>query len=118
MQPIRRILLAVKDTRRATSAELSKAATLARATGAELELFHAISTPLAFEAFTGKAMQKLQDAQSATHLARLERMAAPLRRRDIKVGTAVEWDYPSYEAVVPRVRGPELIFAAPPSGMV
>jgi universal stress protein E len=104
MKPIRKILLAVKDTKRRSSPELSKAATLARALGAELELFHAITTPLALDALTGTAMQKLQDAESARHLQRLERMAASLRRRGIKVGTAVEWDYPSSEAVVRRAR--------------
>lgn len=104
MQPIRRILVAIKDTRRSSAPELAKAAALARGLGAELELFHAIVSPLAFDVFTGEGMKKRQDAESARQLQRLERMAAPLRRRGIKTGTAVEWDYPSYEALVRRAR--------------
>lgn len=102
MQRIRRILVAVKDTRKKRNPAIAKAATLARATGARLELFHAICEPVAFESLTGGALQKLQDDEVARHARRLDAIAAPLRRAGIEVGTSVEWDYPSYEAIVRR----------------
>lgn len=104
MQPIRRILVAVKNTRQKRGPALDKAATLARALGARLELFHSISGPIAFEAFSHQALKKFQDKESNRLLARLEEMARPLRRLGIDVTTAVEWDYPTHEALVRRAR--------------
>ncbi|MDQ2639633.1 MAG: universal stress protein [Pseudomonadota bacterium] len=104
MPPIRCILLAVKNPRQKSFPALAKAAALARALGARLELFHAISGPVAFEAFSDDAIRKYQDQQRALHLRRLETMATPLRRSGLAVATAVEWDYPSYEAVVRHAR--------------
>jgi universal stress protein E len=102
MRPIRRILVAVKNTRQKSFPALAKAATLARALDARLELFHGLSGPVAFEAFTDHALAKFQDAERARHRRRLEAMAEPLRRQGIEVSTAVEWDYPSHEALVRR----------------
>ena len=45
MRRMRRILVAVKDPAAKPSAAVTKAAQLALAFGAELELFHSISTP-------------------------------------------------------------------------
>lgn len=104
MSSIRRILLAVKNSRQKSFPALTKAAALARALGARLELFHAISGPVAFDAFSDDAIRKYQDEQRALHLRRLEKMAAPLRQRGLEVATAVEWDYPSYEAVIRHAR--------------
>jgi universal stress protein E len=100
MPPIRRILLTVKNPRQRALPALAKAAALARSLGAQLELFHAISGPVAFEAFSDGAINRYQDEQRALHLRRLEAMARPLCRRGLEITTAVEWDYPSYEAVI------------------
>lgn len=113
MSSIRRILVAVKDTRRGTSPAVARAAVLARSPGARLELFHAICEPVAFEAFGSEGMAKLEEKRRAMHLAHLEKIAAPLRRRGLRVTTAVEWDYPAWEALVRRAvaTGADLIVA-------
>jgi universal stress protein E len=104
MQPIRRILVAVKTTRGKGGPAVAKAAALARTLGARLELFHALTGPVEFDAFTAGALQKYQDAESARQRKRLETMAAPLRRAGVDTITAVEWDSPPHEAVVRHAR--------------
>ncbi|HWL63219.1 MAG TPA: universal stress protein [Steroidobacteraceae bacterium] len=104
MPTIRRILLAVKNPRQRAFPALAKAAALAQALGAQLELFHAISGPVAVDAFSEDAIRKYEDGQRALHLRRLEAMATPLRQRGLAVTTAAEWDYPSYEAVIRHAR--------------
>lgn len=46
MNPIRRILVAIKDPAAKASPTLTKSAQLARAFNAELELFHDIDMPI------------------------------------------------------------------------
>src|SRR5688572_25889908 len=104
MKSIRKILVAVKNTRQKRCPAVIKAATLAHALGAQLELFHVISGPVAFEAFAPGTMEKMQEEARALQLARLEKIAAPLRHRGIKVSTAVEWDFPAHEALIRRAR--------------
>ncbi len=104
MPQIRRILLAVKNPRQKSVPGLTKAVALARALGARLDLFHAISQPVAFEAYSEGALQKYQDTQRALHLRRLQAIAAPLQRDGLAVSSAVEWDYPSHEAVIRHAR--------------
>jgi hypothetical protein len=52
MQPIRRILVAVKNPQGMASPAVGKAAQLAEALGASVELFHAIVTPLYVDAYS------------------------------------------------------------------
>jgi nucleotide-binding universal stress UspA family protein len=52
MQPIRRILVAVKNSQGNASPAVIKAAQLAQALGASVELFHAIVTPLYVDAYS------------------------------------------------------------------
>jgi universal stress protein E len=112
---IRRILVAVKDVRGRSSPALKKAARLARALNARMELFHAISEPVAVDAlaFSREGIGKFEATQHARYLKRLERMAAPLRRTGVTVNVAAEWDYPVHEAVVRRAlrTGADLIIA-------
>jgi universal stress protein E len=110
MRSIRRILVAVKEPgARATSAAVNKGVQLARALGARLELFHALTAPLyadtfiygdrSFNDITGAAQQQTEK--------RLQAMAArfPGRgRRRLKIGVAAEWDAPAYEAIIRRAR--------------
>jgi hypothetical protein len=56
MRPIRRILVAVKDPEARALPAIRKAAQLARACGAQLELFHALSKP----------WRKIRDAHGST----------------------------------------------------
>jgi universal stress protein E len=104
MRPIRRILVAIKDPGARSLPAVAKAAWLARACGAHLELFHSIKasvfadTSAAYE----KALLDLHDTQRQQYLQRLERIAARLRLHGVKVSTAVEYDYPAYDAIVRR----------------
>jgi universal stress protein E len=113
--PIRRILVAVKDVRGRGSPALKKAARLARALDARVELFHAISDPIAVDAlaFAEQGVNRFEKAQQLRYLKRLEALAAPLRRTGVTVSVAAEWDYPAHEAVVRRAGriGADLIVA-------
>jgi universal stress protein E len=104
MARIRRILVAVKDTSARSMPAVSKAAQLARATGAQLELFHAIAEPVYVDALTlaGQSVRQLERTWKAAHLKRLERVASKLREAGTKVETSVEWDFPVFEAVLRR----------------
>lgn len=102
MQRIRRILVAVKQPGRRSSAALAKAEQLARAAGAALELFHALSTPVETDAFfyTGRSLVDTERKMRADVLMELEKTARRLRSKGLIVSTAAEWDFPAYEAVV------------------
>lgn len=101
MRPIRRILVAVKDPAARTLPAVRKAAQLARACGAHLELFHAISTPLYVDAYSYQ--QSLQDIERDIHSNRhgqLEAIARSLRAKGLEVSVNAQWDHPAYEAIV------------------
>ncbi|MEO8313858.1 MAG: universal stress protein [Pseudomonadota bacterium] len=104
MRKIRKILVAVKNTRLKSSPAIRKAAVLARALGARLELFHVISEPVAIELLTlsNQGLQQFEAAEKARHTKRLEAIAARLAAGGLNVATAVEWDYPVHEALIRR----------------
>jgi universal stress protein E len=115
MPSIRRILVAIKNTRARRPAAAVKAAQLARGLGAQLELFHAIDSPVyvfPLGAADPKSEQKQRQA-GTQHLKDLERIAAAIRLPGLKISTAAEWDYPSYEAIIRRALriGADLIVA-------
>ena len=105
MRPIRRILVALKQSRRRSSPAIQKAAALARALDAQIELFHALETPLYSDSY---AMLQGIDEQRRimTEQARgwLDALAAPLKKRGLKVSTRTAWDFPVYEAIIRRAR--------------
>ena len=104
MNPIRNILVAVKHPAAETLPAVTKAALIARACGAHVELFHAIKatayadSPAAYEA----AVSDLHATQRNQYEQRLERIAARLRLHGIQVSTAVEYDYPASDAIIRR----------------
>ena len=102
MRSIRRILVAVKDSRSKSPCGVRKAAQLARALGARLELFHAISTPIYLDLVHGDRAEQFQKEWLNVELQRLERIAVPLRKDGLRVTPSVEWDYPIYEAIIRR----------------
>lgn len=104
MRSIRRILVAVKDPVSDSSRAISKAAQLAHALGASLELYHAIATPLFIDAYASlnQGLQDIERDTRARSLRQLERIAARLRRTGIEVSVSADWDFPIYEAVVRR----------------
>jgi universal stress protein E len=88
MYPIHSILVAIKDPRAQSHPSVAKAAAIAAALDAQLQLFHAIDDPLC------------ADLQKETGRQLLEVIAAPLRRDGLSVTTAVEWDFPLHEAII------------------
>jgi universal stress protein E len=115
MRRLRTLLVAVRDLRARRNVAIERAATLAAGSGARLELFHDLATPVYVDTVvgTGKSLQTITKDARAQALRQLERLAEPLRARGLKVGTAAVWDYPPYEAVIRRAMaiGADLIVA-------
>jgi universal stress protein E len=104
MRPIRRILVPVRNYEARALPVLLKAAQLAKACGAQIELFHDIATPVLNEALgtPGYTLRSIKRAARQAALAGLERLAAPLRRHGVAVQTSTVWDFPPGEAIVRR----------------
>ena len=94
---LRRLLLATRDPARAPRAALTKAAALARATGATLELFCALSEP-------GPVGSPQRAATLERARERLARLAHSPLLRGCRTVSCVEWDRPPHEAIVRRVQ--------------
>jgi universal stress protein E len=112
---IRRILVAVKDPLARSQPAVIKGTQLARALGAELELFHAVDAAVYVDMMgieEGSAERVACDEREQC-VQRLERIAARARLHTTKVSVAAEWDYPVYEAIVRRTTrtGADLIIA-------
>lgn len=104
MTTFRRILVAVKNPQAKSAAAVEKAAQLARATGATLELFHGIADSVYVDTLgvTDANVGELESRSKRRQLQLLESIARRFRRRGIEVQTSVEWDYPVYEAIIRR----------------
>ena len=104
MEPIRRILVAVKDPSARTLPAVKKAAQIARATGADLELFHSLSQTVLVDAVDGggAGLRKYEEETIQKALARLEKVADALRRHRLNVTVSAQWDHPPAEAIVRR----------------
>ena len=74
-----------------------KAAILARATGARLLLFHAITQPLMVDAWSmgGESLQDMQKRWKATVVKQLQKLAEGLRDSGLKVDCYCTWDSPA-----------------------
>lgn len=106
MSPIRRILVAIKDPWRRSLPEIRKAGQLARALGARLQLFHALSNPLYIDAAeaAGVSLVNLERSEHARVAKRLETLAKRLRSAGIRADSSVQWDFPAHEAVIRAAR--------------
>jgi universal stress protein E len=101
MRPIRRILVAVKDPAAKTLPAVLKAAQLARAYGAHLELFHAISTPLYVDAYSyQQSLREIEREIHSSRMGQLQAIAKGLRSKGLEVSVTAQWDHPAYEAVI------------------
>lgn len=106
MQPIRRILVAIKDPTARALPAVNKAAQIAKGLGAQLTLFHDIATPLYAEAWHGRDVN-VRSWQREVQTARreqLEKLAARIRKHGIDVDVAADWDYPPYEAIIRKAQ--------------
>ncbi len=106
MPPIRRILVAIKDPWKRSLPEVRKAAQLARALGARVQLFHALSDPLYIDAAeaVGVSLANLERSAHTRAAKRLETLAGRLGQAGIRAEAAVAWDFPPHEAVIRAAR--------------
>jgi universal stress protein E len=103
---IRRILVAVKDPWARSLPAVEKAAQLARALRARVQLFSALSEPLYVDAggASGVTLTTLEHTAHDRALRRLEVIAQRLRGSGIRTESVAQWDYPPHEAVVRAAR--------------
>lgn len=105
MKTIRRILVAVKDADAKALPALDRAAQLAHAFGADIELFHGITERLSADvAFLQGGLIGVQRSVRARYRNRLEALARRLRDEGLKVNATTEWDFPVHEAIVRQAR--------------
>jgi universal stress protein E len=83
---------------------VAKATQLARALGAELELFHAIDAAVYVDMLGASVagLAQFESEERSAYLQRLERIAARARLHSPSVTVAAQWDFPAYEAIVRR----------------
>jgi universal stress protein E len=115
---IRRILIAIRDERHAPRGALRKAAALARANGASIELFHAVNDPEALDALrrgyvAGREADAIAESVRHRCARRLEKLITLKDLEGLKVTCASTWDFPSHEAIIRRVlaTGADLVIA-------
>ncbi len=106
MQPIRRILVAVKDPAARAPPSVNKAAQIAKGLHAQLTLFHDIATPLYAEALQGRGVDlpSLQREVQTARREQLEKLAARIRKHGVDVDVAADWDFPPYEAIIRKAQ--------------
>jgi universal stress protein E len=100
----RKILVAVKKLDAKSLPAVLKAAQLARASGADIELFHALSEPVYLDLVETDrlGLDQLEEQVRVQARQKLERIAERLRTHGLRVTVSVAWDYPVYEAIVRR----------------
>lgn len=115
MQPIRKILVAIKNPDARSQPGAVKAMHLARALGASLEFFHAISDTVLLEVapLTGTSLAEIRREALALRGKRIDKLVARARKLGLQARGSAVWDYPPYEAIVRRARavGADLILA-------
>ena len=101
MKKINQILSVIDPTTDAQPA-MERAAWLAEKTGAELELFICYYNEYLSgdRLFDSPSLEKARQEIIGGHEKHLEKLAAPLRDRGIKVNTVAVWDHPLYEGIV------------------
>ncbi len=101
---IKQILVAVRSIEEVSGATLGKAAALARGSGANIELFHAITDPELIQTVwrdrSGRPPDALYEAIAAKTRSRLERLVRNAAFANMKVSVHANWDSPAYEAIV------------------
>ena len=103
MQKFSKILAVLDPTVRDQPA-MRRAAWLAKATGAELELLVCYYNEYLSgdRLFDSPSLEKARDEVIASQLQHLEELAEPIRKEDVVVRTTAVWDHPLYEGVVRR----------------
>jgi len=106
MRSIRRILVAVKDPSAKNLPAVDRAAELARAFGARLEIFHGITERVTAEPSRSREgpTRGAQHAIRARYHEALDRLARHLSGSGLEVRVSAEFDFPAHEAIVRRAR--------------
>jgi universal stress protein E len=101
---IRRVLFAVRNPEARQQPGLAKAIQVARAFGASLELFHALTDALFIELsrYDDGNLDRLRERVEDEARIPLVRMCALARKHGVIANPSVEWDYPPHEAIVRR----------------
>ncbi|MGH8259558.1 MAG: universal stress protein [Steroidobacteraceae bacterium] len=101
-----RILVAVKDPWARALPAVDKAAQLARALGARVQLFHALSDPLYVDVAEshGRSLMGLEQVELARVAGRLALLARRIERAGVRADSAATWDFPAHEAVIRAAR--------------
>lgn len=111
----RRVLFAIRNPQGREQPGLAKAIQVARALGASLELFHALTDALFIELGRNdpNALDRLRERVEDEARIPLVRLCAVAQKHGVSATSSVEWDYPPHEAVVRRAAalGAELIIA-------
>jgi universal stress protein E len=105
MKKLRRILVAIADLHLAHSNVLRRAAALSRATGATVELFHAVTAPVIQSRPLGRRRVEVQlsiDHSVRVAQERLERLARSQLLQGCRMTSVATWDKPVHEAIVRR----------------
>jgi universal stress protein E len=102
MQPIDRILVAVKDPHARRQPGVEKAIHIAGTLGASIELFHALSAPVLLEIqpLTGHSLGELKREALALARKQLDKLVASAARQGVVATHAVEWDFPPHDAIL------------------
>lgn len=108
-----RAITVVVDPQQKAHPALQKAAALALRTGARLTLLNTFVLPQPMADVARISAREIVNAALRDRRRNLEKIAAGLRRRGLRVSCAVEWDYPQSEAVVRHVLStrPDLLVA-------
>ena len=104
MPTVRRVLVAVGALHAKSLPAVLKAAQIARACGAQVELYHSLNMPV-YADLNGLRDFSVADLERELKLRavhRLEDIAERLRQHSLKVSVCAEWDFPAYEAIVRR----------------
>jgi universal stress protein E len=105
MKKLRRILVAIADLHQGHGGELRRAAALARATGARVELFHAVTAPLTQPRRIGRRSvdHELTPEESLSVAEKgLARIARSKLLQGCRVDPVAVWEKPAHEAIVRR----------------
>jgi universal stress protein E len=109
----RHIVVAVRSPEQKRQAAVTKAAGLARRSGARLTLLHAFSMPYPLPSRIPANSGDILEGVAAERRRQLAALAKPLRAAGLKVDCKVVWDFPSAEAIVRFVLAskPDLLVA-------
>jgi universal stress protein E len=112
---IRRVLFAIRNPEARQQPGLAKAIQVARAFGASLELFHALTDAVFIDLgrFDDASLDRLRERVENESRIPLVRMCEVARKHGVTASQSVEWDYPPHEAIVRRAAaiGADLIIA-------